>query len=444
MKDWKNNRTLRRSSLVSLALLFLGPVHGAEAAGKGREPIGLVRFWGRDVPELVRMPIERLGAYSLREGRFEGVLFQVDERDADGDLVFATPSGAKTAHPDGKLHERDEILLLEKDTGEKRRGEPLPPGAVGGMEVKVTAATGCTDGWFYLLAFEGKAPRSDSDYVRYDPKRDWVEALSYTVGFPDRKAIQVPSHFAIREAAGGNGENIYDVYKIRLEIDLKLFGRIRKTQNDFVSSIYGYVDGPLRVTRRVQSALRLAGPIRSSTIESDTRFYPEYCVFPSRFSVPFKLGFVSSRASVRISDDFAPSAKGMTWINDRNPKGVRLTGEPAADKGELDRSAYRWKLVTGPQGTMMNFVDFDKVMGSLEKGLFFVDDDQKPDEPCRFRGQVGNSGYEIPDLRLIPKGTYRMDCYVFCIPDYRKGEEEKYLRTVLHPPTVSAAPLSIE
>ena len=428
---------------VCIAGLFYGaaPARAGGQERDGKRVGDVVILRGSAVPGLLGSPTERLGGYAVKDGRLEVVPFQIDERDSYGDLIFTKYKGGTTAKLDGKLSPMDEILFVCRDAGVKRGGEPLPAGAVGGAEVRVSDPLGGPDAWFYLLAFGVKAPRSGVDYVNYDPEKDWVTGRYYTLGFPYRKAIQVPSYFAMNEAAGGNGRSIYDLYKLRLTLDLKLFGEATWTQNDFITTPVGYVDGPVRVSRRVSSALRLAGPFHSATISSDSSYYPYYCAFPSLLQIPFPLSSIARSVTMRVTDDLSGEAKGMTWCNERNPEGLPITGVPGEKAKALDRGPYRWKITRGAQGTIMMLTLFDPRMAMMRKELYYCDDESTPDEPCQFRGQVANSGYVLSNIELVPKGNYLFTVYVFCLPEYKTGDERAALDSVMHPLSVSAAAL---
>ncbi len=425
---------------VSVSFLFTVAALSSPLGASGRRG-DVVSLRGEELPSLLGTSIERIGGYTSRNGRLEVTPLQIDERDRNGDLIYTKYGGGTTAKRDGKLDSQDEILFMAQDTGERWKGESLPPGAVRGVEIRVIDPLGGPDSWYYLLQFEGRAPRSDVDYVRYDPEKDWIVARYYTVGFPYRKAVQVPSYFACSEEAGGDNRNIYDLYKIRLNIDLKLFGTIERSQDDFLSRPVGYVDGPVRVSRRVKSALRMAGPIRSAMIYNDSYYYAYYCTYPSLLQVPFRMKFIARSASMRITDDLSENARGMVWYNERNADGLEITGTPSAEKKNLDRGPFRWKLASGPQGTLLSLTLFDPNLKDLEKRLYFCDDEEALDGPEQFPGQIGNQGYKLSNLELVPKGSYNIIVYVFCPVDYKKGDEKIYLNSVLKPLTVSVASL---
>ena len=423
--------------LASLLFVTVAPAGGAE----GGRTADVVSVRGSEVPSLQGVPLERIGGYAVRDGSLKVVPLQIDERLKDGTLIYTTYRGGATAGRDGKLGAADEVLFMLQDAGERRAGEPLPPGAVRGVELRVTDPLGAPEAWFYLLEFEDQAPRSDIDYVSYDPEKDWVTARYYTVGFPYKEAIHVPSYFACTEEAGGNGKNIYDIYKVRLIIDLKLFPTLIRSQDDFVSRPFGYVDGPVRVSRRVKTRLRMVGFIKGTSSDNDSYFYPYYCSFPSRLEIPFSMGFIAYSASLKITDDLSEAARGMTWYSDKNPGGVAIDGKPGPEEEKINRGPFKWKLVTGPQGTLMNLTIFDPKLEMLEKKLYFCDDESKADSPEQFPGQIANQGFDLTNLEGVPKGVYGLAVYVFCPVDYEKGDEEMYFNSVLNPLTVSATPL---
>jgi hypothetical protein len=438
------HRTAKLISAVGSASIFFCIGDVALSGGPGgaaARMVDVVTVPGGTVPALLGVSLERIGGFAVKGGRFEVVPFQIDERDANGDLIYTKYGGGTTAERNGTLDPRDEILFMYQDAGARRKGEALPPAAAGGMEIKVSDPLGGPDCWLYLLTFQGKAPRSNVDYVQYNPEKDWVTGRYYSLGFPYRKAIQVPSYFSLSEEAGGNGQNIYDIYKLRLTLDLKLLGEKTWSQNDFIIEPVGYVDGPVRISRRVKSALRLAGPVHSAMIYSDSSYYPYYCSFPSLLQIPFHLDSIAHRVTMRITDDLSDRAKGMVWRNDRNTGGIEITGKPSEAAKKLDQAPYRWKLAHGPQGTIMTLTIFDPGLDIMKKELYYLDDESKLDEPCQFPGQIANSGYQLTNIEKIPKGNYYFTVYVFCPVNYKKGDEQIYLDSVTHPLTVSAHPI---
>ncbi len=428
------------AAIAVLSALSAPRVASAQGApgGAARRINDVVILRGRQVSGMLGARYERIGAFAVKNGRLDPAPFQIDERDRDGALIYTTYGGGTTGKRRGALGPADEILFLYRDAGEKRGGEPLPAGAVEGAEITVSDPLGGPERRLYLFAFEKTAPRSETDYVTYDPRRDWVTSPYYVLGFPYRKAIQVPSFFALTEAAGGDGRNIYDLYKLRLTLDLKLLGEATWTQDDFSCTPVGYVDGPVRVSRRVKSALRLAGPFHSATIDSDSAYYPYHCEFPSLLQIPFPLSAIARSVTMRITDDLSPEAKGMTWCNERNRSGIAITGKPGGEAA-LDSGPYRWKLAHGPQGTIMTLTIFDPGMAMIGKKLFYSDDEATPDEPCQFKGQIANSGYTLTSIESMPKGNYTFTVYVFCPVRYVPGGEQAYLDSVLHPLAVSVA-----
>lgn len=436
--DHRGSRGLRAAALC--AAVFLGAA--TARAGEPGRVNDVVSIRGSAVPGLAGMPLDRIGGFAVKGGRFDAVPFQIDERDASGQLIYTKFGGGTTAKPDGTLGAVDEILFMYRDAGEKRGGEALPAGATGGAEIRVSDPRGGGERWLYLLSFDGKAPRSGTDYVNYDPDKDLVVARYYTLGFPYRKAMQVPSYFALNEAAGGNGRSIYDMYKLRLTLNLKIFGEATWTQDDFILTPVGYVDGPVRVSRRVSAALRLAGPFHSATISSDSAYYPYYCQFPSLLQIPFPLSSIARTVTMRVTDDLSAEAKGMTWCNERNPAGIPITGAPGEKAKALDKGPFGWKMARGPQGTVMMLTLFDPRMDMIRKELFYCDDEATPDEPCQFKGQIANSGYMLSNIESVPKGNYDFTVYVFCLPHYAAGDEVAAVDSVVHPLSVTASPLA--
>jgi len=439
-------RHVRHSQRFALALMGLlaGPaaLHAQDSVrplSRGVDPLVVS---GTPLSPLNGTPLSRLGCFRVTGVRdsdagLEPIPCQVDERTPKGAYVFPKGPEADPKEGDGLLSPKDELVFMAHDGGPRAIAPAWPAGFQKGLELELIDPLDGGRGYVYLASFAQEAPRSPRDYVRYTPGTERVEGTSYLMGF-SKKAPIVFDTLLIKRNAGGSGENPVDRMKVRL--DARVWGTIpiHKTENDYSSEMIGYIDGPVRVIRRTRNRLVLFWKIPSPSAIQDNFFYDTFFEFPIVVTLPLDLDTFLSESKLRISVDLKGDPQ-RRFLNPRNRVPTRMDGLVTDDEKKLDLRPAEFSIVHGTRpgdeaGWFNRLSVGEKTQ--LEARLFYVDDATLNDPPEEVAGQLGNLGYEVPDLRGLTRGTHFLTSVLYSFPRYTPGLEQRYL-------SIKDAPLQV-
>lgn len=387
-------------------------------------------FLGKDIHKI------RLYSVIIKDKRsiVQPIPFQIDERDENGNWIFnfdkyGNPVYLKRA----SLAAQDQLVFMAKDAGDRTKTDKLEFNEAQTIEIELTDTLNNSHAYVYLLYFNDTPPPiSPVHYVQYDPVKDVVNAKLYEMGFSKKSPISY-DYYVIPKSAGGEGINLFDRFKMRLDIDTSLVN-IHRDESQFQSKLIGYIQGPVRIIRRVANSMYIALGFQSPAVLSDSIYYYDFFQFPTIVDIPIDLQrlYIVKKARLITSTDFNHNALGMKFYNSNNPKGLMITGKMSRAQEELNRAPYDWAVVSGPQGAWMNRV----VMGKdipFTKGLYFVDDKTKLDPPENEPGQIANTGYDFGNLLKAKKGIYTFTSYIYVPIKYKPGDEKPWLNIIDHP-----------
>ncbi len=382
--------------------------------------------------------ISHLRLYRVAPGHdaagLQPIPFQIDERDEKGDWIFNYDSQGKPIPLKRTvLAPRDELVFMAKDAGARLQGTEPGVKGDGSLEIELTDPINNTHAYVYLVFFKANPPPpSPVTYVRYDPIKDMVYGTFYTMGFSKKSPVSY-DYFAVPKSEGGEDVNIFDRFKMRLDVDASLFS-LHRDEDQFKSRLIGYIQGPVRVVRRVANSMDVIWGIQSGAVLSDSMYYYDYFQFPTIVDIPIDMKklFIVKKARLVTTTDFNHNAIGMYFYNSNNPKGLEITGTMSKAQQELNRGPYDWAVVAGPQGAWMNRVVMGKDVPFI-KDLYYVDDKTKLDPPENEPGQIGSTGYDFGNLLKADKGTYHFISYIYVPIGYRPGDEKPWLNIIDHP-----------
>jgi len=193
---------------------------------------------GASLPKLNGLPIDSLRLTASRDGKVAVIPFQIDERDAKGQLILTPPNGKTPIDVDGgKLDKNDELVFQAADAGDRYKIDSQ--GAY--QEIELKNPNDGSLAYVYLAEFKtGAPPLSTADYVVYRKAGDREEIVTnaYTQGF--FKAHVFMDDLSIATAVGGSGKNLLDKLKMRTE--LHAVGqsiKIARCEDDFRSVVTG-------------------------------------------------------------------------------------------------------------------------------------------------------------------------------------------------------------
>jgi len=391
---------------------------------------------GKDFPErILGLPIENYGLFAYLDGKFSPIPFQIDER-KNGDYVFPLGPKADEDIDDGKFDADDELVFMVKDSGGYAPQPFWPKGVKLCAPIEITDPLNDKKAWAFLFLFDKRAPRSKTDYVRYEHKTETIYAQRYVMSFHPKAKLGFGYLAITKEGNGPGGDvNSADRLKIRFEATTILGIKIQRHEEDFTSKTIAWIDGPVRIIRRVKARIILFLKIPSPAAKLDNIYYFNSFEFPVLVDLPFDPSKFFKSSTFRVSSDGLCKNLGKRFYNSRNKEGVIIDGRMSEDEKNLDLGTYTWMLATGPKehpGGWFSRLFYDKNSPTHPK-LYYVDDRTRSDPPEDSLGQCAEIGYYIENLQLLKNGTFELISVMHQIPHYEPGDEVEYLNIVDHP-----------
>ena len=418
---------------IASVLLAIGLAGSGSAADLPfHRRANLVEVAGEDLGPLRGAPIDRLALMALRDGRLRPIPFQVDERDAGGEWVLNVGLQAGRDEDGGALDSNDELVFMLSDAGP--RTEERPPEAVATLEIELADPLGEPSRYAYLARYPGPAPRSPVDYAVLDPTTDSIETPAYTLTFS--RAIPISWAFlTYKDAAGTPGPNLIDRFKVRASAYL-IFGLVEWTVNeeDFASLPVGYVDGPVRVIRRVSSRVEFGMGLEGPHYLLDTVYQRNAIFIPSYVNVAIDVGYFLQDLAIDTYLDLR-HFDGWTIRTDHHPEPVAVDGRMSPEEIEMDGQPTDWiALDRGSQAVLSRF-HLDEKLATVERTLLYRDDATLEDPPEADPGQKPSLGYRFRDFSGIGAGDYLMMAEIWVFNDHERGREDAFYEALRRPVT---------
>ena len=387
---------------------------------------------------------ERVAAFRFRDGAWEQVPVQVDEREridiawaynGRNDARCGTP-GAWCAPFSGEFYTTvymdegtfvgadadpfvdadDEVVFMARDAGAVApAGTAPPPGVLGsdGVQVRLRDPLGPGLSFVYLFWHDGRyASDAGRPYVDYrfrlgsgdyratynlegdglpppgpqgyalgaNPEDTEVETAYYRRHFSDR---WIEDGLSIL-ADGATGVDLLDRHKI--QIFASECGRTEFTGSAGRGAFVTNRAGPVRAIRSVIGFN--SGPL----VQGDHVFYERYAV--SSFTLR-----VHSVGGGLNYLDYSEGAEGMYRYSNLDPEGLVVDGSPdTAAVGPLE-----WEVMQGPQGTMVTAYDLATNIPGLSIGSYYLD--EAPTESLQCTGDAAAIGASGPWLQSALPNT---------------------------------------
>lgn len=466
---WNAARALALSVLITAAALVLpgqalakrspaakpaAPDVVLEARTIEREP-DPVLIQGNELMAALNLPIDGFRLFAHARGRTAPIPFDINERDENGDYVL--PEGREPTRGTGRWTLTSELAYMAHDTGDRVKPSALPGGWTMGFELETTDPVNGKKGWAYLLHFEkDPPPKSDADYVSIEEvdKPDPLTGKPYAVlrgkYFYVRNTEGSTSwhDFMGTRAAGYIPKSFSDHVEVRNR--LKVFGFIPFNVNEDTiwSDTPAYYDGAVRFIRRVRLKVTLIGIRVPTGIVYDVTGYDRIANVPVKIKVPAIAKAASRDAWAWYGLDLNPHAAGKyTFYSNTHPEGIPITGKSTPegknfgfDRKELVPSRLYWSVVTGPYGTLMRRHLTPKELEDrgVRHYVTFMDDEDRPNPPEFYKGQVGNVLSWI-ELDRAPYGELTMESYWYYPPRFKYPDDVQTYLNILDNPIASTA-----
>jgi hypothetical protein len=394
------------------------------------DPVLLEGAW---LKEAVGAPLPALRLYRFRNGTYEAIRFQVDERTAAGDWVF--PHGKKNngSEGNGLLDGRDVLSFMAKDAGRRADAGTPPAGADSVTEIEIEDPVNAARAWVYLAVYEGEPPPlcPFPDYVRYVYDTEEVfTASSYSKFILTREGFHTgfSEMDAILPSAGGDGRNRLDRMKTRITIRF-FFNLIPMHIHEEMlgQDVAAFITGPVRVIRRLEQFFKLPFGLRGMKSFTDLHHYESLTIVPAEVHIPRGVDRVISSVHIWFGADLSPDAIGSLFRNSENLEPLLVDGRMSEPEKRFNTKQDAWRVHYGRGGAMLTRALFPpEYLRMMEIRQKYVDDLTVVDPPERYPGSIGVLQTEMA-TRTPKGGRYNLLIEVYIPPDYRVGDEQECL-----------------
>ena len=389
-------------------------------------------------PEWVGTEIRSILVFSLQGDRLLPIRFQVDERTEGGDWIF--PHGKKRNgwKSNGRLDPQDVILFMAKDAGEMAEDLSVLPGSPRVLPVELRDPVHGGAGWVYLASFAGARPPGSllPHYVHYDADREIISSAYTRAEYlitEDGLHTSFYTHHSTPPEAGGTGQNLVDRLKFR--VFLRFFNLVSLTLQEerLGSDVVAYIEGPVRVLRRVEQFVKLPFGIRGVRTYADVDTYECFATVPIHLHIPRGFRRVVSSANLRFGTDYSPHAIGSFFRNSEISEALIIDGRMSEAEERLPKRRDQWRIFYGPYGVLMTRVLYPpELLEMVEIRQGYVDDLKTPMPEERYPGSIGYAYTEI-HAENLRAGRYRIVLDFYFPPHYRPGDETRFLHLRDHP-----------
>lgn len=368
-------------------------------------------------------------AFAFRGGRPVPVPVQVDERDqAKKRIAIVGPAPIVDESP-GSFDPSDQVVLLNRDLGERAAASAMPAGAAGWTEVRVGRSESPL-GHVYLASFDRPPASPARDDCRYDGKADQVFAERYSVTFGGRP---LPSHLGFSERVGDPGREVLNGVRARGDVRiLRGLFHIERTEKDIDVQIHGTRDGAVRCVRTAKYSIRLPLGFKAR----------------GRVDLLFYRDLVEGRGKVniKIPPRLVPASGDLSALFDfRGLEGARLlapVGEPGGPvDGRLEESERRllegnsrWAALLLPDGT--TFLLVVRLAGSLarlDQRIHYADEPAGTGQP--------SFGFRLSGAERLDTGEQMLSVLAALLETNEPAEVRRAASVLVSPPPVAASRL---
>ena len=401
---------------------------------------------GDSLPRILGASLESIYVSALREGKWVRVPFQIDERrrivteSGETSLDYVFPEGTSPMVDDDPSFDTDDLLVfLARDLGDQAGQDIGLEAGVPGYEIEVTDPCDGSRGWAYVSVHTDRAASPGEDYMRYRPAESILEGSRYRIRLSKENPL-LYEQLILKGGtppAGGGELNIVDRFKMRAKASLLIpLFRFRRNEADLRSHTVGWIDGPVRVVRRMETRVDLLWGFTTAAQVQDTIFYPDHFFFWVDLTSPVAMNRLISNAEVRLSADLNAQAAGMLFISQGNPTGLLVDGVMSEQERYMETEGQNWYALSDRVDTLFSRLVIPEG-APVGMELEYMDDRGLPDPPETVLGRWGDAGYRLSGLASVGKGRYRVLLHTMIGEGYRVGGEKAFLDMTDQPLTWS-------
>jgi len=410
------------SVLVYACFCFLLMV--VQAVRAQELPAEFVSLTGRDVPQLLGVPLTEIAALAIHNESLTPVHLQIDQRvRADGGTWrYTFEAGEERSAPaTAGLGSDDVLLFMVSEGGERAQLVPNDH-----IEIEVTQDSG--QYWFYLR--RGPSPEL-APLISYDAASDRIATDDYAIDFGHSgTAVMNALLLADRE----DRSNILDRNKARLDIDLALgIGRVSRTENDVQVHTTGLHAGPLRIIRESEVRGRMLLGMYSAAVRDNFIFYPHGFVLPTTVRLTPTARMLVRNVTLRISMDLTNALHDMTFQSaPEMPTPVAIDGRGGLHGGHRP---IEWYLLRRNNVGLLGWLRARDDI-AREVSLYYRDDRGHDDPPEKEPGEFGDHGFLFHHEGPLPAGEVRLSTHAWILRGEQLANPAAQLRTLMSPPVV--------
>lgn len=309
-------------------------------------------------------PLSQIYAYSYSqsEDKWTQIPLQIDEID-EGTSVFDTT-------PDYVLAENDELIFMARDMGDQAPGpntwiDDEESKNFERFEICVTDEGQQQCVYFYCSPTIIDTAPSYMNYVPAEPDKgnDVISAASYVERHDEELGIAID--WEILTSAGGNGLDILDRPKARLEAMLFGYVLVDVDEDTLILDSLQYSAGKVRVSRKAW----YSDPLNIFSFNLPVYYYP-YSIDSKGSGVLDPQTITANH--IRVSFDLNSNANGMSFYNNHNMN-ISIDGTIDAVDNTLEvEPTVSWLMATGEPGTVITLFQLPDLGGNTN--LYFHDD----------------------------------------------------------------------
>jgi hypothetical protein len=362
----------------------------AHAIERGWEPVIVT---GAELGHLQGTPTDDLSVYAHREGHWQQIPFQVDEK----------VSGVYTSTQGSPLDTDDEVVFMAADLGDRPAVEdiatslPIDPAW---YRIEVTDPVSPTArGWAYVVRSASLTETFAQRYAWFDPVAERITTSHYALGFlPDHPGFDYL-------ALNGSEEDILDRTKLRVH----LFGGLATVdENDLAAPDPAPVkDGPVRVIVPRRGVMGYQG----------------------MFHIWIDEELPSGTTAARLSTDYSAGVVPATYYDANTSGGVPIDGE-ADDVPETPLS--EWRQISSGTGSLVQVSDVSGSGGTPTN--YYMDSETADPKDTGDQVSYGDTGTRVdgPDDAVV------YYTWLYVLPGSQPNVGEQYAAYVAHPLQVKA------
>ncbi len=390
-----------------------------------------------------RIPLMRL--YASKDGSMQPIPFQIDEITEDENWVLTKKSPYLNSKQASKIKliqdeqprifdSNDELAFMISDVGDRADASSFPEGWLRADEIVMTDPITNEKAWVYLFDFSAPKKFNPVDYVEYHfpegKKEDRIRTSIYTLGFSHKVPITWDY------ISYGDTKNVMDRMKIRISANLFRIFNLSWNEEDMMSKLWQYKDGPIRVIRMVRSSIQLIGRLKSPGVYSETLYYHNSVLLPFRLNIPFNPKGISKGVKFEGAVDFR-DIKGWKVKLSSDENWLKVDGKMDEIEKNIKTEGADWFIAKAPDKAMIVYlyIQGDK---TFKRRFRYIDDPEPKYQPEFHPGQFPHIGFNVYGLENLGKGIFRF--YVICFYMNENYSEEELMRAT----NIFDSPVKIE